>query len=81
MWLWPQHNEVDGVHVLNIPAEKVFEDAKGATCYAVRILNIPEAHLDTEITVRAYVQYEVDGEICTIYGEDWTTTYNAELNG
>jgi len=74
-------DDVTGIYVLNVPAEKVFEDAKGNTCYAVRILNIPAAHLDTVITARPYYVYEnAEGEQITVYGEDYTATYNGVLN-
>ena len=72
---------VDDTYVLNIKAEKVFEDANGNTSYAVRILNIPEAHYDTEIIARSYYQYECEGEIITVYGADISTSYNEVLNG
>ena len=69
--------DVDGIYVQNVPAVKVFEDSNGATSYAVRIINIPAEHLDSEITVCSYLQYEVDGEIVTVYGEDWSASYNS----
>ena len=72
---------VDETYVLNAVAEKVFEDEAGNTCFAVRILNIPEEHYDTEIIARYYFQYECEGEIVTVYGADISTTYNAVLNG
>ena len=74
-------SDVNGKSVLNIAAEKAFE-MNGAVCFAVRIINIPAAHLDTEITVRSYFTYvNAEGAEITVYGEDWTTSYNAVLNG
>ena len=67
---------VDNTYVLDIAAAKVFSGSS----YAVRIINIPENHLDTEITARPYITYECDGEIITIYGEDQVQSYNGALN-
>ena len=73
---------VDNTYVLDVVAEKVFTDAKGATSYAIRIINIPSDKLDTIITARSYFVYEnAEGEQITVYGADWATSYNAELNG
>ena len=69
---------VDNTYVLDIAAAKVFGDYS----YAIRIINIPEAHLDTEITARSYYVYETaDGEQITVYGADWVASYNGVLNG
>ncbi len=71
-------DNVDGKYVLNIEAAKVF----GEYSYAVRIVNIPEAHLDTEITARPYFVYEnLAGEQITVYGADQIASYNGVLNG
>ncbi|MBQ7088124.1 MAG: hypothetical protein IJN04_00570, partial [Clostridia bacterium] len=68
---------VDDTYVLNIEAAKVFNGSS----YAVRIVNIPEAHLDTEITARPYYVYETEGEQITVYGADQIASYNGVLNG
>ena len=69
-------DNVDGKSILNVEANKVF----GEYSYAVRIINIPEAHLDTVITARPYFIYEnLGGEQITVYGEDVATSYNAVL--
>ena len=68
-------DDVDGTYVLNVKANKVFDDSS----YAIRIVNIPAENLDTVITARSYLTYECDGELITIYGEDIATSYNAEL--
>ena len=71
-------DNVDGKYVLNVEAAKVF----GEYSYAIRIINIPEAHLDTEITARPYFVYENEaGEQFTVYGEDQVASYNGVLNG
>ena len=70
-------DNVDGKYVLNIEAAKVF----GEYSYAVRIVNIPEAHLDTEIIARPYFVYEnLAGEQITVYGADQIASYNGVLN-
>ena len=51
----------------------------GTASYAVRIINIPEANYDSEITAIAYFVVEIDGEQVTIYGEAQTATYNEIL--
>ena len=53
----------------------------GATCFAVRIINIPAEKLDATIIVRPYYTYECDGEQITIYGDNWAQSYNGALNG
>ena len=68
-------DDVDGQYVLNVKANKVFDDSS----YAIRIVNIPAEQLDTIITARSYITYECGGELITIYGEDIATSYNAEL--
>ena len=71
-------DDVDNARVLNIKADKVFGDYS----YAVRIVNIPEAHLDTEIIARPYFVYEnLGGEQITVYGADQIASYNGVLNG
>ena len=72
-------DNVDGQYVKNVEAVKVFED-EGATSYAVRIINIPAEHLDTEIIARPYFVCEADGEQIVIYGEDQIQSYNGALN-
>ena len=73
-------DDVDGIRVLNVEALKVFEDANGATSFAVRIINIPEANLDTVITAAPYYVYEADGETITVYGADVANSYNNVAN-
>lgn len=75
-------DDVDGQYVKNVEAVKVYENDNGATSYAVRVINIPSEHLDTTIIARSYFVYEdAYGDQITVYGADWATSYNAELNG
>ncbi len=48
----------------------------GTASYAVRIINIPEANYDSEITAIPYFVVEIDGVETTIYGEAQVATYN-----
>ncbi len=66
---------VDDTYVLNVEAAKVFDEFS----FAVRIINIPEAHLDTQIIARPYFIYEADGEQIVVYGEDESSSYNDVL--
>ena len=60
--------------IKGVEAEKVF----GEYSFAVRVINIPEAHLDTAITARPYFIYEnAEGGQITVYGEDCTATYSS----
>ena len=68
-------DDVDGTYVLNVKANKVFDDNN----YAIRIVNIPAENLDTVITARSYITYECGGELITIYGEDIVASYNGVL--
>ena len=73
---------VDGVKILDIPAEKIFNVEADSACFAIRIINIPAAHLDTVIIARPYYVYEnAEGAQITVYGEDVADTYNNVLNG
>ena len=68
--------DVDGERIKGVEAEKVF----GEYSFAVRVINIPEAHLDTAITARPYFIYEnAEGGQITVYGEDCTATYSSVL--
>ena len=53
--------------------------AEDSVSYAVRIINIPEANYDSEITAVPYFIIEIDGEVVTIEGEAQTGTYNGVL--
>ena len=71
---------VDGKNILNVEAKKAFE-LDGVLSYAVRVINIPADKLDVEIIVRSYFIYEnAEGEQVTVYGDDWKTSYNAEIS-
>ena len=67
-------------NVINIFATHLFNLEEGNASFAVRIIEIPENHYDTEITARPYYIFE-DGEgtEITIYGEEQAASYNGEL--
>ena len=62
-----------------IPAVWLYELSVGTASYAVRVINIPAANLDDEITAIPYYVVEIDGVETTIYGEIQTGTYNGVL--
>ena len=62
--------DVDGSKTIKIPAKYIthYED-NGDMYFAVRIINIPDEHVGTQIYARPYYTYEIDGEQVTIYGD------------
>ncbi len=62
--------DVDGSKTIKIPAKYIthYED-NGDMFFAVRIINIPDEHVGTQIYARPYYTYEIDGEQVTIYGD------------
>ncbi len=70
--------DVNGGNVIKVPAKYVtdYED-NGDMFYAVRIVNIPDEHVATEIYARPYYTYELDGEQVTVYGEITNDSYEA----
>lgn len=66
---------------LDIPAVYLCEHAEDSVSYAVRIINIPEANYDSEITAVPYFVVEINGELVTVYGEAQVATYNTAING
>lgn len=72
---------VDEFNVINVVAEKVVKEGEDAPFFAIRIINIPEAHFGTTITARPYFIYEdATGEQIVVYGEETAATYNGVLN-
>ena len=75
-------DNVNGISVMNVVAEKVVKEGEDAPFFAIRVVNIPEAHFDTVITARSYFVYENEvGEQIVVYGEETAATYNGVLNG
>ena len=66
---------------IDIPAVYLCNKLDASASFAVRILEIPENHYGTVITVIPYVTYEADGVEITIYGDAQAKCYNDALNG
>ena len=67
--------DVNGKKVIDIPAVYLMELDDATVGYAVRIINIPDAGVDTEIYARSYYTYEIDGETVTVYGDVTNANY------
>ena len=68
----------DGTRTINIKAKYLLTwDAENfsSLSFAVRIINIPDAYVGTEIYFRPYYVYELDGETYTIYGDIESSNY------
>ena len=69
-------SSVDGKKTINIDAKYLCEVEADSFAYAVRILNIPEANLSTNIFARPYFVYEdEDGNEQVIYGNTKSENY------
>lgn len=70
-------DDVDGVRVLNVAAEKVLYSETDGFYFTVRITDIPDDYKDTVIVARPYYVYEDgNGQQVVVYGEDCTDAYN-----
>ncbi len=69
-------SSVDGKKVLDIEAVYLCGIAADSFSFAVRIINIPDANLATNIYARPYYVYEdADGNEVTVYGETKSDNY------
>ena len=66
----------NGVSSVDVEAAHLWGWNEDAASFAIRIVNIPEAHLDTVITARPYYVIEVDGEEVVVYGDPVSKSYN-----
>jgi len=74
-------NDVDGKKTINIPAKYIIDVEDDSFAFAARILNIPEANMDTNIFARPYFVYEdEDGNEQVIYGNTKSENYNHAAN-
>ena len=72
---------VDGKKTINIDAKYLCEVNADSFAFAVRILSIPEANLDTNIFARPYFVYEdADGNEIVEYGATKSENYNHAAN-
>ena len=70
-------DNINGKNIIDIPAKYLLSQEEDSVSFAVRIVNIPNANLATEIYARPYYTYEVDGEEFTIYGAIANNNYVA----
>ena len=68
---------VNGKKVIDIQGQYLLDLEDDSAAFAVRIINIPDASVGTEIYARPYYVYEVDGEEYTIYGAISNNNYKA----
>jgi len=72
---------VDGKKSINIDAKYLCEVNDDSFAFAVRIVGIPEANLDTNIYARPYFVYEdADGNEIVEYGNTKSENYNHTAN-
>ena len=60
---------VNSKNTLDIPAKKGISAENGAVEFAVRIINIPDTHLESTIYMRPYYVFEYNGEDVIVYGD------------
>ena len=68
---------VDGGKTIKVTAKYLLDWESDAIQFAVRIVKIPDAGINTEIYARPYYTYEIDGETVTIYGDVVSDSYAA----
>ncbi len=68
---------VDGGHTIKVPAKHLTDLSENEIGFAVRIINIPDDHVGTEIYARPYYTYEINGEQVTVYGNITNENYQA----
>ena len=74
-------NDVDGKKTINIPAKYIIDVEDDSFAFAARILNIPEANMDTNIFARPYFVYEdEDGNEQVVYGNTKSENYAHAAN-
>lgn len=64
-----------GVHLVDVPALKLYAVTDTTVTYAVRLINIPYAHKDTVIYARPYYVFQKDGEEILVYGDIYSRSY------
>ena len=72
-------DSVDGKKTIKIAAKYIidYDETTGDMSYAVRIVNIPDEHVGTEIYARPYYVYDINGETVTVYGNTNNDSYEA----
>ena len=69
--------DVDGGHTIKVAAKYLTDLSENEIGFAVRIINIPDEHVNTPIYTRPYYTYEIDGEQVTVYGDVQNENYEA----
>ncbi len=72
--------DVNGKKVIDVPAKYLLELETDSASYAVRIINIPDSGVTTEIYARPYYTYELNGEQVTVYGNIQSDSYDHVSN-
>ena len=75
------HESVDGKKTIDIPVKYLLDLSEDSIGFAVRIINIPDSGTETDIYVRPYYTYELNGEQVTVYGDIVCNNYaNVDAN-
>ncbi len=69
----------NGKSTIKLAVGYLFDLEDDSASYAVRIIKIPKANYDSEITAVPYFVVEINGELVTVEGEAQTGTYNGVL--
>ncbi len=68
-------NTVNGKTIINIEAVYLLNSDSDSLSFATRIVNIPDAGLNTEVYARPYYVFEKDGEEIVIYDDIASESY------
>lgn len=68
-------NTVNDKTIINIEAVYLLDSDSDSLSFATRIVNIPDAGLNTEVYARAYYVFEKDGEEIVIYDDIVSESY------
>ena len=66
---------VDGKTTIKVAAKYLLDWEEDAIGFAVRIINIPDRGVNTEVYARPYYTYQIGDEIVTIYGDVISDNY------
>lgn len=76
-----EHDDVDGKKTKDVTAKYLCDVAEDAFAFAVRIVDIPDAQVDTVIYVRPYYVYEDEaGREQILYGSAVSNCYSQMVN-
>jgi len=69
--------DVDGKKTVKVPAVYATEHSDTSVTFAVRVVDIPDAHSASLVYVRPYYTYELNGAQVTVYGDIYCNSYDA----